>query len=115
MIIRKENRNRVENLNMRGGEGTVVLHRYEPTPFPFHSRLFSELELNPGCSIGRHVHEGEYEVFFFAEGEITLDDNGTEHIMRPGDFALCFDGEYHGVRNDTDKPARLYAAIITKD
>ena len=60
----------------------------------------------------RFPHTGEYEVFFFHEGEVTLNDNGTERKMHPGDFAICYDGESHGIANRTDKPASLFAAII---
>ena len=74
--------------------------------------MFAEINLEPCCSLGTHTVSGEYEVFFFHEGEVTLSDNGTERKMRPGDFAICYDGESHGIANRTDKPASLFAAII---
>jgi len=114
MIIRKEERNTVEKTNLKGGCGTAILHYYEVDPMPCHAKMFAELELNPGVSLGAHPHEGEFEAFFFTEGHITLNDNGVEKIMNPGDFALCRDGEIHGIRNDTDKPAKLLATIILK-
>ena len=79
---------------------------------PENAKMFAEIKLEPGCSLGTHTHTGEYEVFFFHEGEVTLNDNGTERKMHPGDFAICYDGESHGIANRTDKPASLFAAII---
>lgn len=114
MIIRADERNVSWKENLRGGDGAVGMGGFEPPVMPNHARLFSKIELNPGCSIGSHQHDGEYEIFYYLEGEITLNDNGTEKLMHPGDFSLCYDGETHGIANRTDKPASLFAAIITK-
>jgi len=90
-----------------GGKRDYVLEN-----MPENAKMFAEIKLEPGCSLGTHTHTGEYEVFFFHEGEVTLNDNGTERKMHPGDFAICYDGESHGIANRTDKPASLFAAII---
>ena len=88
MIIRAEDRKQILTPNARGGDGTLDKRDYVLENMP------------------------EYEVFFFHEGEVTLNDNGTERNMHPGDFAICYDGESHGIANRTDKPASLFAAII---
>ena len=63
-----------------------------------------------------HTHTGEYEVFFFHEGEVTLNDNGTERKMHPGDFAICYDGESRrAFANRTDKPASLFLRPSSQD
>lgn len=114
MIIRADERNLSWKENMRGGSGAVGLGNFECGDKAYHARLFSKIELNPGCSIGSHRHEGEYEVFYYLEGEITLNDNGTDRLMHPGDFSICYDGETHGIANHTDKPASLFAVIVTQ-
>ena len=98
--------------NARGGDGTLDKRDYVLENMPENAKMFAEIKLEPGCSLGTHTHTGEYEVFFFHEGEVTLNDNGTERKMHPGDFAICYDGESHGIANRTDKPASLFAAII---
>lgn len=112
MIIRAQERKQVLMHNARGGDGTVERLGYELETMPENAKMFAEIRLEPGCSLGTHTHTGEYEIFFFKEGEITLNDNGTERKMYPGDFAICYDGECHGIANRTDAPAALCAAII---
>ena len=112
MIIRAEDRKQTLTPNMRGGEGTVDKRDSVLGEMPENAKMFAEIRLEPGCSLGVHRHTGEYEVFFFKEGEITLNDNGVERTMHPGDFAICYDGESHAIANRSDKSAALYAAII---
>lgn len=112
MIIRAEDRKQILTPNARGGDGTLDKRDYVLENMPENAKMFAEIKLEPGCSLGTHTHTGEYEVFFFHEGEVTLNDNGTERKMHPGDFAICYDGESHGIANHTDRPAALYAAII---
>ncbi len=60
MIIRKEEQKITINEHMRGGDGSVQLRQLlAPEQFCGHGRLFSRLELAPGCSIGVHPHNGE--------------------------------------------------------
>lgn len=112
MIIRAEDAHQVLTPNARGGNGTLDKRDFVPEKMPERAKMFAEIKLKPGCSLGVHQHTGEYEVFFFHEGEVTLTDNGVERKMHPGDFAVCYDGESHGIANRTDKPASLFAAII---
>ena len=112
MLIKKEEQVKTLVANLRGGDGTVDKRDYPLSVMPENAKMFAELRLEPGCSIGAHQHVGEYEVFFCKEGEIVLNDNGTEKLFRTGDFAVCADGETHGIANRTDKTAAVYAAII---
>lgn len=112
MIIRAEDRKQALMPSAHGGNGTLDKRDYVLEHMPENAKMFAEIRLEAGCSLGTHTHVGEYEVFFFKEGEITLNDNGTERKMHPGDFAICYDGESHGIANHTDRPAALYAAII---
>lgn len=112
MIVRAEERKQLLLANARGGEGTVDRRDYVLEGMPENAKMFAEIRLEPGCSLGTHSHIGEYEILFFKEGEITLNDNGTERVMHPGDFAICQDGECHGIANRTERPAAAYAAIL---
>ena len=99
------------NQQMRGGTGEARLASYAPTP---HCRLISEITLEQGCSIGDHIHEHEAEVFYIISGEGIYNDNGTEHIVRPGDVAYCMSGESHSIRNEQAATLKLLAVIITE-
>jgi mannose-6-phosphate isomerase-like protein (cupin superfamily) len=115
MVIQKKDLIKNIRPNMRGGNGQVVLNSVEPDEMlPPHTRLFSEIVLEPGCSIGDHVHNGESEMFFYTEGETTLNDNGQKKICRPGDVSICHDGETHGITNEGSVTSKLIAVIVTK-
>ena len=112
MIIR-ENERRVEVAEqMRGGDGCIIKQLYEPAQMPPRARLLSEMRIEPGCSIGTHAHKGEYEIFFFKQGELVLNDNGEERVVRAGDMSICYDGEIHGLANPSEETALVYAVIV---
>ena len=50
--------------------------------------MIATITLEPGCSIGEHVHEKEEEVFYIIQGTATYDDNGTETVLHPGDACI---------------------------
>lgn len=100
-------------VHMRGGEGTVQLEAFmDIDQMPAHYRLFSEITLASGCSIGKHVHEGESEIFYILEGEGVLDDNGVERRVHPGDVCVCYDGEAHAIANHTEQTLRFLGCIV---
>lgn len=99
--------------NMRGGSGSVALLGIVPQEsLPEKCRLFSVVTLEQGCSIGRHVHEHETEIFYVLEGEGYYDDNGTNKTISAGDCTICASGEAHAVSNEKETPLKLIAAII---
>lgn len=112
MIVRAEDRKQILTPNARGGTGTLDKREYVLERMPERAKMFAEIRLEPGCTLGVHPHVGAYEIFFYKEGEIVLNDNGVERTMHPGDFSICYDGESHGISNRTDRPASLFAAII---
>lgn len=64
MIIRAEDRKQVLTPNARGGDGTLDKRDYVLENMPENAKMFAEIKLEPGCSLGTHTHTGEYEVFF---------------------------------------------------
>ncbi len=115
MIKRKGTYETKRNENMRGGDGVITIEELL-TPEELYSkgRLFAKITVNPGCSIGRHVHEGEMESFFIVSGSVAFSDNGEEVILNAGDTALTKDGEGHAVRNNGDVPLEMIALILYK-
>ncbi len=100
---------------MRGGPGSVKQVEVAKKEEMFSkARLFAKLVLEPGCGIGQHVHEGECEIFYVLKGCATYFDNGTEVTLRPGDVAVCGDGESHAVTNNGTETLEIIAVIPTK-
>ena len=113
MVRRADSLSVQYNEHMRGGDGTVELrHFLNKEDFQGKGRLFSMITLEPGCSIGYHVHENEAEIFAVLEGEGRFNDNGAEIAISAGDVTVTDSGEGHGVACAGDKPLRLVALII---
>jgi quercetin dioxygenase-like cupin family protein len=68
--------------------------------------------LEPGCSVGRHEHHGESEVYYVlaGAGEITV--NGRTEQVKPGDVAVCHNGSWHSAKNTSDKELRILALVV---
>lgn len=61
----------------------------------------------PGYGVPPHIHDGEDEVFYILEGELTLVSTAGETKARPGSTAVLPRGAMHGFRNDGEAPARF--------
>lgn len=113
MLVKSNETVREDREHMRGGDGTVRLNAYlKGDALPQNCRLFSEIVLEPGCSIGNHPHEKECEIFYVLEGTASYHDNGTDVTAQAGDVVVCAAGQTHGVANRTGKPLRLLAVIV---
>ncbi|MDR1798213.1 MAG: cupin domain-containing protein [Clostridiales Family XIII bacterium] len=114
MIKKKETLEVVVHENMRGGNGRIEQRLFlTEQEAGGAGRLFCEMTIAPGNSIGRHEHKGENETFYIIEGKAKLTDaDGSEHILGPGDAQHCADGEGHSVENVGDGPLRLIALIL---
>jgi mannose-6-phosphate isomerase-like protein (cupin superfamily) len=113
MIRRKASR-RVEQLaNMRGGKGTIhVEHLLEKDDFAQTGRLFSVSTIKPGCSIGEHKHEDDFEIYCINSGKGRFTDNGQATTVEAGDVCLTRDGESHSIENTGTEDLVVTAVII---
>ena len=99
--------------NMRGGNGTVELTNFvTPAQLNEKGRLFGNITLKPGCSIGYHVHEKDSELFYLMKGKALYNDNGVEHILCAGDVMLCPAGTGHAVANNGEEDVEICAVIV---
>jgi len=101
--------------NMRGGSGSAlivdVLNRDE---YHGKARLVAVITLEPGCSIGEHVHENEEEIFYVIEGRAAYDDNGIQTVLEEGDSCICLAGQKHSLANrEKSGTLRVFAVIMT--
>ena len=117
MIRRAKELKITENVNMRGGDGSVIMETLldqDKDELYGKGRLFARVTVNKGCSVGYHVHEGEMESLFILSGKGTYNDNGTEVTVLPGDVVLTQDGQSHGIKNEQDEPLVFVALILYK-
>lgn len=99
--------------NMRGGNGTIqITHFATPAELNDKGRMFSNITLAPGCSIGYHVHEQDSELFYVMKGEALYNDNGVECILTAGDVMICPVGTGHALANNGDENLEICAVIV---
>ena len=115
MVKRKAENKIQKNENMRGGDGIVIIeHLLTPEELYEKGRLYAKIILEPGCSIGNHVHDGEMESYYILCGEAEVNDNGELVTVHAGDSVLTLSGEEHSVKNVGSDTLELMALIIYK-
>jgi mannose-6-phosphate isomerase-like protein (cupin superfamily) len=97
---------------LRGGNGTLRFTNLVPAETFQHIKMFSEIRIPPGASIGYHKHEGETEYYVFLSGTGLVNDNGTEYTVVPGDVTITAGGSSHSLSNTGNEELVLYALIV---
>lgn len=102
-------------VNMKGGTGTAefehIWKKNSDEEMKSSCRMFSRITLKPGCSVGRHSHTGEEEIFYILSGRAKAWDNGEWVELGPGDATICRSGEEHSMECLGDEPC-VYLAVI---
>ena len=114
-MIRTQHECQVEyREHMRDGEGTVQITNFITGPAELNEkgRLFAKITLNPGCSIGYHIHEKDAELFYIMKGTAEYNDNNVIRIVKAGDVTICPTGQGHCIANKTDEVVELVAVIV---
>lgn len=64
--------------NANGGKGQVVVkYILDDNELNAKCKMFAEVTIAPGCSLGYHEHHGESETYYVIKGQGEYDDNGT--------------------------------------
>ncbi len=99
--------------HMRGGDGTVMIkHILDDDQLNDKCRLFGEVTLEPGVSIGYHEHHNESETFYIISGTGEFDDHVAPRTVKPGDMTYTPDGCGHSIKNTGDENLVLIALIL---
>ena len=97
----------------RGGKGDVTfLNLMNADETYGKMRVISEISMEKNCSIGRHSHTGEAELFIVKSGIATIDDNGEIKKCYPGDIIYTGNGEFHSLMNEDEETLVVYALVI---
>lgn len=113
MIKRAEEMVKTVKPQMRGGTGqATVTDLLNADEYTGSTRLVAKITLEPGCSIGEHVHENEEEVFYIISGTALYNDNGHNCTLNTGDSCICLAGQKHSIANATESETLIIAAII---
>lgn len=98
----------------RGGEGDIWIKDLTCGRKPANVKVFSEMVLPKGSSIGYHVHTADSEIIYILGGEGLYRTGETQVKVRAGDALVCHTGEGHGLRNEEDEPLRFLAAVVAE-
>ena len=113
MVIHRNEMKVEEKERMRDGEGNAHLTYLLDSSKEKNARMFAEVTLNPGCSIGYHQHNSETEYYFILSGSGTVNDDGKEVEIKKGDSIITGNGASHSIKNTGSVPLVFHAIIIT--
>ncbi|HVO65248.1 MAG TPA: cupin domain-containing protein [Syntrophales bacterium] len=113
-MIRRNNEIREEHIHgLKEGRGYIKLfHLLEKDELSGKGRLCAREVIEPGCSVGYHKHEGDFEMYYVLEGEGALNDNAVKSSVRKGDVVRTGNGEYHSIENNGKQNLVLIAIIL---
>ena len=112
MYTLSENCPRVDTC-VQNGQGLIhIKHLTDKEGLYGHGRMFAHVTVDPGCSIGYHVHEGETEMFAFVAGRGRVRDDGEFRDVQAGDSMVTFPGHGHAVENTGGENLVLIAVIV---
>ena len=113
MVIHRNEMKTEEKERLRDGDGVLQMVHLVDGSTQKNARLFAEFTVNPGCSIGYHVHEKETEYYFILSGTAIVNDDGKEVEVKQGDSVITGNGASHSIRNPGPAPLKFLAVIVT--
>jgi len=97
----------------RGGKGVLTIkHMLESEEYFAKGRMFAKAILEPGSSLGLHVHKNEMEFIYILSGVATVVDNGEKEILHRGDVLYTGDGDSHSIANNNNTDLEYIAIIL---
>lgn len=78
-----------------------------------NARMFSQVTLKKGCSVGYHEHHNETEVYYILSGKGSYNDNGTIREIKAGDVTVTPNNQGHGIENTGEEDLVFIALILT--
>lgn len=99
--------------NMCGGKGhTIIKHILGEKELNGKCRLYAQVTLEPGCSLGYHEHHNESETYYIISGQGIYSDNGNLRMVKAGDITFTPDGKGHAITNAGEEDLVFMALII---
>ena len=99
--------------NMAGGKGHVLRQQFLTEDQMYRkNRVFAKMTIEPGCSLGYHIHHGDAEAYYILSGEGEYDDNGSIRTVKAGDVTYTPDGKGHSIENKSTADL-VFIALVT--
>lgn len=101
--------------NMCDGDGYVIIKELlDEQKLNGKCRLYAEVTLEQGCSLGYHEHHGESETYYILSGRGEYNDDGILRSVYAGDVTFTPSGKGHGLKN-TGETDLVFMALIIVD
>lgn len=113
MVIHRKEMKTEDKERLRNGEGTTRFTYLLDSASQKNAKMFAELTLEPGSSIGYHKHESETEYYFILSGTGIVNDDGKEVGVNAGDSVVTGNGASHSIKNTGSVPLIFHAVIVT--
>ena len=92
--------------HFKGGDGNTITKMFADDL----NRIFIG-RLQPGCSIGMHIHDTSSEVIYVLEGVGTTILDGVTEVLHPGDCSYCKKGSSHTLMNKDETDLVFFAVV----
>jgi len=113
MVRKKSELAVTEKKNLRDGDGTAHLNMlFTPDETSGICKLCAHVSLDPGSSVGKHMHDKDQEIYYITAGTGIVDDNGIKKRVSAGDAVLTTSGESHSIENDGTEPLTFLAVVL---
>jgi mannose-6-phosphate isomerase-like protein (cupin superfamily) len=112
MVIQRKNMKTETKECLRDGKGKVSMVHLAPAEVRRHTKLFAELSLEGGASIGYHDHPNDIEYFVILHGTGIVNDNGVETPVKKGDVVVTGNGSFHSITNNGQGTLDMIALIL---
>jgi quercetin dioxygenase-like cupin family protein len=86
-------------------EGLIVGNVINKDDAGAHRTILLSVELPPGTVHLLHRHPNAEQIMYVLKGSCLALSEGEPVRLKEGDAVFIAQGEWHGVRNDTDQPA----------
>ena len=96
---------------IRGGRGQALAVDYLAHGEMAGIAMASRITLEPGASIGDHVHPDTEELYLVLDGSGTGRLDGESFPVSPGDAWVCTRGHAHGLVNGGPDPLVFFAVL----
>ncbi|GAB6085556.1 cupin domain-containing protein [Alkaliphilus crotonatoxidans] len=107
-----ELKNEVREAMMNGKGSVQITHLLQGEEFANKGRLYARMTLKPGCSVGNHQHQGDFEAYYILAGKGVVDDNGILKPVATGDLVYTKNGEAHSIENTGTVDLEFMALIL---
>lgn len=111
MPLIKQKAEGVTQSNIRGGEGRATLFHADAPLEDGPVTMAARIELEPGASIGFHLHDCNEEVYAVMSGEGTYEFDGGSCPAAAGDIFTTRKGMSHGLRNTGSSKLVIFAVV----